>query len=194
MEESLDQVSRGEVGKVEMLTEFYKVFHPYIENASVSRQKARESVGVGVMGKGDVIRKSELPLRCFEKQDANLIKTKYGPALFHKGTKTYYSLTSFLLWKNKSSDEFTEEDCDFLLRTPIATGIEGVSIEIGRYGLYIKHKNKNIRLPSEYWDRIYDGTWSKEEIQDCIHGNANANTCKPTRAKRMSKKKGTKIN
>jgi DNA topoisomerase I len=174
LEEQLDQVSRKELEKNNLLTRFYNELEPALAAADKERkahakeEKAKAKAEAEASGLPSPPKKEKQPaqdkvLLSFPSNGMDLIKTRYGPALFHKDTKTFISVTPFLLWREKELLDLTPQDVTFLQSLPI-TIAPGVTVEYGRYGLYLKKEGANIRLAKEHWNPIYHGTYNKDAL------------------------------
>lgn len=80
----------------------------------------------------------------------SIIKTKYGYCIYDRETKKYTNIESYLEWKNKSVDDLSQREIEFLQSLPKKIE-DGVELHIGRYGLYVKEGNINKRLEKEKW-------------------------------------------
>lgn len=191
MENELDEISRGELSKETMLDTFYKKFHPFVEKAfeiqkKIAAEKKKEA-------KENPKEKTELTpsnvLKEFGTLHANIVQTRFGPALFHTEEKRFVSIIPLLQWKKKLLDEITQTDVRFLLKMPIKIEETDIEIHMGRYGLYLKKPDENIHLPKQMWDKVYTNDISRNEIEAVIK-EANENPPKKrTFRKKFSKKK-----
>lgn len=173
LEEQLDQVSRKELEKNNLLTQFYNELQPALAAADKERKdhakEAKAKAKAEAEANGTPLPKKEKQpaqekvLLSFPENGMELIKTRYGPALFHKDTKTFISVTPFLLWREKELLDLTAQDVSFLQSLPLSIG-QGVTVEYGRYGLYLKKEDTNIRLSKEHWNAIYHGTYDTESL------------------------------
>lgn len=176
MEDELDEISRGELSKQEMLNAFYKTFHPKIEQAldvqkRIAKEKKKERDEAKASGK--VLEESgpkepSNVLKAFETLHANVVQTRYGPAMFDLREKKFVSVTPLLQWKKKSLEELTQKDARFLLRLPLR--VEGTEFEIhmGRYGLYVKRNGVNMKLSRKVWDLVYEGNFTQKDIESNV--------------------------
>lgn len=187
MEKKLDEISRGEYSKKEMLDKFYKAFHQDIENAqAVQKEYAARAKAEATGIPEDKETKTELVpsnvLKPFETLGANVVQTRYGPALYVLKTKRFVSVTPLLQWRKKTLDELNQTDVRFLMRLPLT--VEGTEMEIhlGRYGLYVKKNGESMKLSRECWDDIYKNTWTPELIQQ--HAVALSSTSSATKGAR----------
>lgn len=162
MEADLDHVSTGQQKKNELLQRFYDTFHGAVESALEEQKKVKAT-------KPKAVRKSPpepAALRTFD--GTNVVQTRFGPALFVTNDKRFISLAPFFEWKGKTVETLTEIDVKFLVDLPRKYANTSVEIHLGRYGLYIKNGSKNIRLPKELWDDIYQGSEDVDSIKQQI--------------------------
>lgn len=157
MESSLDLVSEGKQNKKQLLDSFYKPFHDAVEKAVEEQQRRQPSKETKTARKEQAPKAPSKILKEFASANANIVQTRFGPALFSVSEQRFVSITPYMDWKNKVVDDITEHDATFLLSLPLK--FEGTTREIhlGRYGLYVKDGDKNIHLPKELWD----SAWSK---------------------------------
>lgn len=148
MEDSLDKVATNKVQKLDVLTQFYDKFKKSIPEI----KKTGESS------------KSPSAIREFANIACNIVKTKYGDAIYQTDKKKFHSLKPYLDWKKIEIADLTEDDIRFLISFPIKVSGTKREIMIGQYGLYIKDKNENIKMPVQLWDKVRDGNITKEEI------------------------------
>lgn len=174
MEEQLDRISRHETSKKEVLSDFYKPFHMSVQQA-VAEQKAhvKEDTERGV----PTGPKQANILRSFE--EADIVQTRFGPALLVKATKKFVAIVPFQEWKEKEIDALTEEDIHFLVNLPIK--IDDISIEIGRYGLYLVHEKQNYQLPKEHWDSVYHNTITYDTLKPLLVKKPSTFVKKPSK-------------
>jgi len=155
MEENLDKISRNENTKKRILTDFYKPFEGLIKEAQ-KEQKQHQ---------GEQKEKKELkPSNILkEYKNANLIQTRFGPALFIEKSKQFISVSTFLEWKEKQLNDITEKDVAFLLSFPKT--YQDITVEMGRYGLYLIYNKQNYRLPKDVWERIWNNSIDYSELK-----------------------------
>lgn len=146
MEDSMDKIATNKLEKMKVLTEFYQRF-----KTSLPEMKAAPSA-------------SPKALREFPELSCNIIKTKYGDAIYQTDKKKFHSLKPYLDWRNIDLAQLTENDVQFLISFPIKINGTNREIHIGQYGLYIKDKNENIKMPNYLWDKVRDGSITKDEI------------------------------
>jgi len=186
METLLDSISKKETTKEILLTSFYKDLSILLEKAKIERkeyQKLEKKDNIkntqegGGEGEKDNVKKSNL-INSFG--NIELQNARYGPALYNTETKKYISVTPFMEWTKKSIEDINDKDVKFLTSLPIKVNNE-LSIEYGRYGLYIKHNGKNKRLDKKIWNRIYEGCYTEPDII--------SNLSEPSYQKKYPKKK-----
>ncbi len=155
MEENLDKISRNEISKNSVLSTFYKSFEIQIKEAQ-KEQKAHQGEK-----KPATERKPTNILKAFN--EANLIQTRFGPALYIEETKKFISVTPLLQWKEKEIDELTQKDVSFLVSMPKL--YNDITIDMGRYGLYLIHNKTNYHLPKEAWEKVWNHTIEYNELK-----------------------------
>lgn len=167
MENDLDLICKKSKGKHDVLATFYSKFHRAVEEAQ-SVCKEKQSDTKTKTSKADL--QPSKVLGSFT--HANIVQTRYGPALYEPSQKRFVSLTPFLDWRSKSISDITEEDVQFLLSMPRAIAGTSRTIAYGPYGLYVKdEKEGNLPLMDKtVWDAIYDNTVTASDI-DSIKKN-----------------------
>jgi DNA topoisomerase-1 len=85
------------------------------------------------------------------KKESGIMKTKYGYCYYDASKNKYTNLESYLKWQQKSASKLQDKDIQFIKSLPRRLN-NGTELHIGQYGLYIKDKNKNIRLDKSKWD------------------------------------------
>lgn len=161
MEEQLDEISRKELNKDKLLSSFYKEIVPILKEAEKERKeylktKPKKEKKELAPGKNNVLKE-------FESENAQLIKTRYGPAIFLTNTKAFISVAPFLQWKKKEIEDLTHKDVAFLKSFPIQLETD-TTIEYGRYGLYIKKNGENHRISKDTWKLIYENKYTAKDI------------------------------
>lgn len=162
METLLDSISKKETTKEVLLTSFYKDLLELLDKAKVERMEYKKE-GKNTE-KTEIIKKSNV-INTFIGGSIELQNARYGPALYNIETKKYISVTPFIEWKKKSLEEITETDVTFLLKLPIKVTSD-LSIEYGRYGLYVNHSGKNKRLDKKIWEKIYKNSFNEGDIMN----------------------------
>jgi DNA topoisomerase I len=125
MEKALDKISNGELNKKVVLTDFYNQILPIINKYSNDNINIEKKTGI--------------------------IKSKYGYCYYNEETDKYTNIESFLRWKNKDADQLDNNEILFLASLPKKIDKE-TELHIGRYGLYIKNKGKNVKLDKSKWN------------------------------------------
>ena len=127
MEKALDKISQGEITKENILQQFYDKILPVISQNNIDCNKL-------------TIEKNE-----------GIIKTKYGYCYYHKNENRYTNIESYLTWKKKNVDKLEKKEIDFLASLPFKLK-DNKYLHIGKYGLYLKHNDKNIKLDKKEWN------------------------------------------
>lgn len=178
MEEQLDRISRHETTKKDVLNDFYKPFACWIQDAKkIQKEHVKDTKEAKPLAP-----KASNILKSFE--EADILQTRFGPALFVKETKKFVAIVPFQEWKEKQMEDLTEDDIRFLVKLPMK--VEDISIEMGRYGLYLIHNNQNYPLPKEHWMDVYNGSISYETLTPLL-----VKKPKPTFVKKSFKKKSS---
>jgi hypothetical protein len=178
MEEQLDRISRHETTKQDVLNEFYKPFASWIQEA---KKEQKEHIK-DTKEEKPLAPKSANILKSFE--EADILQTRFGQALFVKETKKFVAIVPFQEWKEKEIVDITVEDIRFLVKLPMK--VEDISIEMGRYGLYLVHEKQNYPLPKEYWNAVYNNSITYEILKPLL-----VKKPKPTFVKKSFKKKSS---
>lgn len=163
LEESLDEISRKENTKKDVLTKFYQELEPIIEKELQAMKEYRSTNKKEKTEKKALAPKASNVLKEFPSENMQLIQTRYGPALFHTTNKNFVSVQPFIQWKKIEIEQLATADVTFLKKFPIHLN-EQTTIDYGRYGIYLTHNKKNIRLPKTVWESVYNGTYTSEEI------------------------------
>lgn len=163
LEESLDEISRKEKTKKEVLSSFYQELEPIVEKEQQAMKEYRAAHKKEKKEKKPLAPKASNIIKEFPSETMQLIQTRYGPALFHTENKKFISVQPFLQWKAKDIEQLETADVRFLKKFPISLN-DSTVIEYGRYGLYLVHNKKNIRLPKEAWESIYKGSYKTEDL------------------------------
>ena len=82
---------------------------------------------------------------------SGVIKSKYGYCYYNSDIMKYTNIESYLKWKNITAKKLTKRDLDFFQSLPKKLD-DGTDLHIGQYGLYIKDKNKNVKLDQSKWE------------------------------------------
>lgn len=128
MEDTLDKICDKEITKNYVLDEFYNNYLvPVLSLLTENTKKQRNG------------------------PESGIIKSKYGYCYYNAETKKYTNIESYLKWKNITVKKLTNKDVDFIKSLPKILE-DGTELHIGQYGLYIKDKNKNVKLDKNLWE------------------------------------------
>lgn len=136
VEKQFDQIADGEVAWDKVLTDFYRDFHPAVEEASVwSKQKVGERILGNDPKTGRVV---------------SVRIGRYGP-IVQIGTAEEEEKPLFAsLQKDQRMDAIELEDALELFKLPRTVGSfeeKTITVAVGRFGPYIRHNNKFVSLP-----------------------------------------------
>lgn len=159
MEEDLDKISRKDTTKKNILDPFYNRFEGCIQSALKEQAK---HVNDNIPKEKKELQPSKSNI-LKEFKSADILQTRYGQALFVRETKKFVSILPFLQWKEKEIEDVTEKDVQFLMKFPIQ--VNDIYIEMGRYGLYLIHHEKNYHLPKEEWENVYNESITHSKLQ-----------------------------
>ena len=142
VELDLDKISRGEIEWISVVRKLYD---------SISNIIEREM-------KTKMIKKGESSLGKINDIEIVIKNGKYGKYFNFKDKN--YSITNYLKFKKKSSEQLTIRDCAEILKYPRKIGSlkkKPVTINIGPYGYYVKYDGQNIRIDQNpnKWTRDY---------------------------------------
>jgi DNA topoisomerase-1 len=139
VEKYFDQIAEGELEWVELIDQFYKDFHPAVQEATAY---SGPKVGSRLLGKDP---KSGRPV--------SVRIGRFGP-LVQIGTAEDEEKPLFAsLRKEQSMDSINLEEALALFKLPRELGsFEGKSLIVGsgRYGNYVRHDNQFVSLPKEF--------------------------------------------
>jgi DNA topoisomerase-1 len=139
VEKYFDQIAEGELEWVELIDQFYKDFHPAVQEATAY---SGPKVGSRLLGKDP---KSGRPV--------SVRIGRFGP-LVQIGTAEDEEKPLFAsLRKEQSMDSINLEEALALFKLPRELGsFEGKSLSVGsgRYGNYVRHDNQFVSLPKEF--------------------------------------------
>ena len=172
MEKDLDRISNRELNKDEMMKEFYKGFNGLVERAKQEQKEARTKKG-GTNNDNDKGTRPKNVIRSIT-DDADIVQTRYGPALFIASEKRFVSISSFMKWREKNIGQLDGTDVLFLTGLPMPISDRGTNtyeIAIGMYGLYARRDGKNHRISPHIWNMAYDGTLHYDELEEDIRKN-----------------------
>jgi hypothetical protein len=161
MEENLDKISRNDDTKMNIMNLFYKDFEHSLNDAHKEHQQhvkdSQSQSSTDTNTETNTSIKKELKpfdsniIKSFNKAD--IVKTRYGPAILIAETKKFISITPFIEWKEMNIEDVSEQDIHFLINFPKV--YQDINIEMGRYGLYLVHEKKNYHLPKDEWNNVY---------------------------------------
>ncbi len=140
IEEEFDKVAEGKLVWNNTLHDFYKLFHPAVEDATSLRLDHR--VGERIIGTDP---KSGRPV--------SVKIGRFGPLVQIGSPEDKEKPLFSSLQKGQSINTITLEEALKLFELPRTLGeFDGdtVTISTGRFGPYIRHNNKYISLPKEY--------------------------------------------
>lgn len=126
METAMDKICDKRISKTFVLNDFY---HNHISPLVLK------------MTQCDIVKKEI---------KTGIMKTKYGCCYYNALTKKFTNVEPYLKWKNITMTQLTEIDIQFLSSLPKKLD-DGKFLHIGRYGLYLKDQNKNIKLEKNKW-------------------------------------------
>jgi hypothetical protein len=202
MEAKLDNISNHELEKNTMLSEFYRNFEGVVqlaldkqkEAAQEARKARAEAAETGTATTDNGEKRPKNVIRMLG-DDADVVKTRYGPALYVPSEKRFVNIQSFMEWKGKSMEELTRKDATFLKNLPVLISNteqpnEFYNIHIGQYGLYAKRDDKNYKVSKELWACIYEGTIGYKELYEDITANLARPKWDGSRKSGWSQKKG----
>ena len=137
VEESFDKIAEGEAKWNDSIAEFYKMFHPIVEQTANLRMEHK--AGERVLG--------------VEPKSGRQISVKIGRygAMAQIGTPDEEEKPIFAsLQKSQSIETITLEDALKLFELPRNLGEfreKDVIVGVGRFGPYIRHNNKFVTIP-----------------------------------------------
>ena len=165
MESDLDKIASSEISKLKVLSDFYTIFEKSLNNAQ-NIQKSRTISEIPEKPKS----KLAAPLKDFPELNCSIVETKYGPALYNQTTKKFHSIMSLLEWRKITIDAINVQDIHFILSLPLKINIskqeniKSCTVELGRYGLYLKIDGQNVGLHPDLWKDAYAGLLTYMQI------------------------------
>jgi hypothetical protein len=165
MESDLDKIASSETSKLKVLSDFYTIFEKSLNNAQ-SIQKSRTSNEIPEKPKS----KLAAPLKDFPELNCGVVETKYGTALYNRTTKKFHSIMPLLEWRQVTIDTINVQDVRFILSLPLninvskQENIKSCTVELGRYGLYLKIDGQNVGLHPDLWKDAYAGLLTYMQI------------------------------
>lgn len=165
MESDLDKIASSQTSKLKVLSDFYTIFEKSLNNAQ-SIQNSRTTGEIPEKPKSKLAN----PLKDFPELNCGVVTTKYGPALYHRTTKKFHSIMPLLEWRQVTIDAINVQDVRFILSLPLKITItneetvKSCTVELGRYGFYLKIDGQNIGLHPDLWKDAYAGTLTYKQI------------------------------
>lgn len=162
MEGDLDRVAMGESKKLHVLSLFWKQFNADVTKAAKSYSGTKQALET---------QKTSITIKGV---DYTLRYAKYGPvieytdALDAEKTKKYINMKPYLKYVRKELHDITEDEVSFITGLPRSVGVvDGKSVDLayGPYSMYLKHNDKNYRMPMKIILSIVNGNMpSKNEL------------------------------
>jgi topoisomerase IA-like protein len=163
MENKLDDISNGELEKQNMLHEFYTLFKTELTNAE---KKVIDS-------------KSKDTFNAYKSkyEPINLGKNKNNEEVsIHNGKFGYYikigdknkKLPAKYVSKVK---DLTIDDINSMVFYPFklkSINKKDVTLNSGKYGLYIRYNNKNYKIDKKIYSKFENHTFSNEDIDNIV--------------------------
>lgn len=140
VEEKLDDISEAKLTKLKFLQGFYKKFASLLKDVHVDKTKT--SLTNDQNKKAFMINNKEYIVR--EGKYGALIETMNGDKKEFTGLKPYMAIVK------KNIEDIDENDIKAVLKFPKIIGkVEklDVALVIGPYGFYLKHNDKNYKIP-----------------------------------------------
>lgn len=160
MEEALDAIAHKKTTKESVLGSFYKDFSEVVERAKASLRRPEEGAR----------NPSKNVLKDFPHLGTQVVKTRFGPALFHTERKAFGNLAAFLAWKKKPVEELSDKDVRFLWSLPLTLG--GVQVHLGRYGLYARKGAESFSIPRGLWDGLFNNAVDPKDLEAALFRKA----------------------
>jgi DNA topoisomerase-1 len=132
MESTLDKICNKELTKIVVLDNFWNNHLKLIVENNQSLQSDNNN-------------------QSQKSRHSGIIQSKYGYCYYHAKDNKYTNIESYLKWKNISVDNLQERDIQFLKSLPKKLP-DNTILHLGPYGLYIKDKNKNVKLDKSKWE------------------------------------------
>jgi len=168
MESDLDRIvhSSSDGLKTTILNDFYKTFSASCEKAVEDRKVAAStSTDEGTKKKTKTEMTGPKSLKAFPTVKMDLVKTKFGPALYSEEHQKFYTITPFLEWKKVEATKLTEGDVKFITSLPRKLpDNKDAELALGRYGLFLKVAGKNVPLKKELWQKGYEGVLKYSDV------------------------------
>jgi DNA topoisomerase-1 len=141
IEEKLDEIADAKLTKLKFLTLFYKNFMTILDKVKIEKSD-----------KVDLKNNSFKNEFMIGKINYIIREAKYGPVIetIIDEKKEYINIKAYLAIVKKNIEDINETDIKYIIQFPKNIGkINGniVSLVIGPYGFYLKHNDKNIKIP-----------------------------------------------
>jgi DNA topoisomerase-1 len=183
MEQKLDMVAQGSKGYFEVLQAFYQNIETYLKRARVSIANEQKSS----LKSTPVHTPSEANILVVDGVEYTIRKAKFGHVIQYQGNSAktvYLSLEMYMKMTKKKIEDITAKDVKFLLQFPkrIRNGDgdedEDVTIVLGPYGFYCKHKDKNIGLTPKDQNFILKEKFAivEESLKERLFGDGDTYT------------------
>ena len=164
MEEKLDNISNGGIKQKDMLNEFYKLFKQELE---VAQKKAVDEKSKTTFQ----IHKSK-----YEPIKLGLNKNNEEVSI-HNGKFGYYikigeankKLPAKYVSKVK---DLTIDDINSMVFYPLKVSTiedKDVTLNSGRYGLYLRYDNKNYKIDKKLYSKFEKNTFDKDDVNNIIN-------------------------
>jgi DNA topoisomerase I len=160
METDLDHIAMGESKKLQVLGVFWKQFNADVTKAGktypgtkIALESQRTSVNVNGV-------------------DYILRHAKYGPVIEYTDTETndkkYVNMKPYLKYVRKELSDVGKEEVAFIMSLPRSVAVvDGKPVELayGPYSMYLKHADKNYRMPMKLILAVVNGgVLTKDEV------------------------------
>jgi DNA topoisomerase-1 len=145
----LDKIAEGKANWITILQTFYDLFHPIVEKLMLDSKK--------------MILSSDKLLGTHNDIDIFIGTGKFGLYIKYKDDSDKWKYTAI------ENENITLDEVKPLLEYPKDLGKIGkalVTLNIGKFGLYIKYKNKNYPVKNTDDDKIIDIQYAKEIIEN----------------------------
>lgn len=166
MEADLDKIANGNKNREQVLSSFWGAFKrdvdKYGKEAKTSKVTIEtESNEFTIKGKKYIVRIA-----------------RYGPVIEYEdtpGQKSYIPLKDYLKYVGKEYTDVNEKDIKLLSRIPFVIGeVNGkpVELHLGRYGLYLKHNDNNIKITLRMIkDFLENGEFNVADVKKSLEYN-----------------------
>ena len=137
MESELDKIAEGTKKKIDVLKAFWS---PFLKDLLKKQTATKLSPKISL--------KPDEKTISYKKIDYVITTTRYGPALrsMSNGETRFIDLGHYLKYVKKQVNDLDIDDIKFLTKLPHKVSDNDV-ILMGKFGLYLKHNEQNIKLP-----------------------------------------------